>query len=509
MGVPEQISYLSIDPGETYYLRIGSWRYASNDDYTLSVNFETFLPTRWTSGVEGYIPFHHSGMSNDVQSLDANINYFGDTESYVFAGDGPWAGEYTITVGDFGNIVDPVVAVYDYDTGDLLAANDDISASFDDAQVSLLLDGFTNYIVVTADDNGDALGDLEVFIESPQSTNPLTITLDANGDGSRMHDLSPNEDTDFFQFTAPLTSTGYLTVTASPAATLDTVLYLFDEFGMEVDRGVGGSVGDPTVLVFNDVQPLKEYDLSVLSRNYATSGASTIEVNFGVDPLIGDFNFDHVYGCEDVNALVAAIVDGLHDPSFDLTNDMLVDNADLDLWLAAAAQFDGLGSPYKRGDANLDGFVDGQDFIRWNTNKFQPIAAWCAGDFTADGFVDGQDFIVWNENKFQSSDGSLFAPTISAQLGTPFDAHETTRMGIELVVTSQPLTSRTEAPIIPPYPIPTTEPVDMAFASYRTARAWSTHSVDGERGNRFVDEASAGEPRDLDVQADVVFADWA
>ena len=29
------------------------------------------------------------------------------------------------------------------------------------------------------------------------------------------------------------------------------------------------------------------------------------------------------------------------------------------------------GNPYLLGDANLDGTVDGQDFLIWNSNKFQ------------------------------------------------------------------------------------------------------------------------------------------
>ncbi len=60
--------------------------------------------------------------------------------------------------------------------------------------------------------------------------------------------------------------------------------------------------------------------------------------------------------------------------------------------------------PYLLGDANLDGTVDGQDFIDWNSNKFTSIAAWTAGDFNVDGVVDGQDFIIWNNNKFTSAD---------------------------------------------------------------------------------------------------------
>jgi hypothetical protein len=69
-----------------------------------------------------------------------------------------------------------------------------------------------------------------------------------------------------------------------------------------------------------------------------------------------------------------------------------------------------LGSPYKLGDANIDGVVDGQDFIAWNGSKFSGNLLWSAGDFNADGVVDGQDFILWNENKFTSSDGISAVP---------------------------------------------------------------------------------------------------
>ena len=62
------------------------------------------------------------------------------------------------------------------------------------------------------------------------------------------------------------------------------------------------------------------------------------------------------------------------------------------------------GNPYLLGDANLDGTVDGQDFVQWNANKFSSMPAWCAGDFNADGTVDGQDFVIWNNNKFTTAD---------------------------------------------------------------------------------------------------------
>ena len=70
----------------------------------------------------------------------------------------------------------------------------------------------------------------------------------------------------------------------------------------------------------------------------------------------------------------------------------------------------GLGSPYKRGDRNLDGFVDGLDFILWNGSKFSESLQWDNADWNGDGFVDGLDLIVWNANKFTSSDGVNTVP---------------------------------------------------------------------------------------------------
>jgi glucose/arabinose dehydrogenase len=117
----------------------------------------------------------------------------------------------------------------------------------------------------------------------------------------------------------------------------------------------------------------------------------------------GDFNQDGQFNCDDIDALTAEIAGGGNDPLFDLTGDAIVDLLDRDAWLAIAATENGFSAPYLLGDANLDGFVDGIDFIIWNENKFTSAAAWCKGDFSADGFVDGLDFILWNNHKFQSS----------------------------------------------------------------------------------------------------------
>ena len=122
----------------------------------------------------------------------------------------------------------------------------------------------------------------------------------------------------------------------------------------------------------------------------------------------GDFDGDGDFDLEDVDALVDGIIAGLNDPQFDLTQDGLVDQDDLTAWLAIAGAANlPSGNPFLVGDSNLDGAVDGADFIIWNDNKFTSGGLWSGGDFNADGSTDGQDFIIWNDNKFQSSDSRL------------------------------------------------------------------------------------------------------
>lgn len=156
---------------------------------------------------------------------------------------------------------------------------------------------------------------------------------------------------------------------------------------------------------------LNEIAVDVLSGHLTFTlpplSAQYILLDDGPFLIEGDFDLDGDLDGDDADALVMAVAVMTNDPSFDLTGDGLVDQADLEDWLAVAGSINlASGNSYLVGDANLDGFVDGPDFIAWNNNKFTSVAAWTAGDFNADGAVDGQDFVAWNANKFQSADGS-------------------------------------------------------------------------------------------------------
>ena len=70
-------------------------------------------------------------------------------------------------------------------------------------------------------------------------------------------------------------------------------------------------------------------------------------------------------------------------------------------------------------DSNLDGVVDGQDFMKWNSAKFKSSLLWSEGNFNGDGVIDGRDLLAWNANKFMSSDHVPVVPEPAAAAAQP------------------------------------------------------------------------------------------
>jgi hypothetical protein len=138
------------------------------------------------------------------------------------------------------------------------------------------------------------------------------------------------------------------------------------------------------------------YFRRILQCDYDASGSCDVD----------DLNSLFQEGPIDVGVPVSA---GGND-RFDLNGDGLLDLSDRDAWLSQAGNANGFSSPYRLGDVNLDGFVDGSDFNVWNGNKFTASLNWDDGNFNGDGFVDGSDFNLWNGNKFTASDGGPLVP---------------------------------------------------------------------------------------------------
>jgi hypothetical protein len=125
----------------------------------------------------------------------------------------------------------------------------------------------------------------------------------------------------------------------------------------------------------------------------------------GAHQIDGDFNDDGAYDVPDIDMLTTAISTGGAAAQFDLSGDGQLSMDDVNAWLAEAGEFNlGSGVTYLPADGNLDGVVDGIDFVIWNSYKFTNDTHWSHGDFNADGVVDGIDFVIWNDYKFTSAD---------------------------------------------------------------------------------------------------------
>ena len=126
------------------------------------------------------------------------------------------------------------------------------------------------------------------------------------------------------------------------------------------------------------------------------------------ESLTGDFDLDGDLDLVDLEALHAIVRAGNNNVVYDVTDDGLVTPADVNTWI-----IDLKGTLL--GDANLDGFVDGSDFNRWNDHKFTFSSGWLNGDFNANGSVDVSDFNLWFSNRFQSA----AAPAAASMDRTP------------------------------------------------------------------------------------------
>lgn len=209
-------------------------------------------------------------LVNDTMAFDAFIDFAGDIDSYFLAPQ--FTGSYTIDVGDFGNTVDPEVAVYNASTGALVGYNDDLSAANDDARLVINLVADVRYIIAIADQPATTAGNVSLIISAPFRTGSFLLTPDSFGDTTVSVLLDVNTDIDYYSIVAPSDATGNLRVTAS-ASTFNHRFALFNSSGTLLLSSQSG-------INFSGVNPGQEYRIAVYSSNYASSGSLTLNVNF-------------------------------------------------------------------------------------------------------------------------------------------------------------------------------------------------------------------------------------
>ena len=147
----------------------------------------------------------------------------------------------------------------------------------------------------------------------------------------------------------------------------------------------------------------------------------TYELGFVEAPFsLGDFNGDDAFSTADIDQLVQEIAAGTDGLAFDMNSDRVVDQQDLNEWLAVAgSQKLDSGGTYSFGDANLDGKVDAQDLNSVGVNWQQSPATWSQGDFTADGMVGPADLNLLGLN-WRSSAPTVAVPEPSTLTCTMF-----------------------------------------------------------------------------------------
>ncbi len=128
--------------------------------------------------------------------------------------------------------------------------------------------------------------------------------------------------------------------------------------------------------------------------DYSESGLALLDASVayalfgGADP--GDFDGDGDLDVADVDGLIAEIVRGTNDGSYDVNNDAAVNADDLNVWVKD------LKNTWF-GDANLDGEFNSGDLVTvFAAGKYETdqSAGWGEGDWNADAMFSSGDLVV-------------------------------------------------------------------------------------------------------------------
>jgi hypothetical protein len=180
-------------------------------------------------------------------------------------------------------------------------------------------------------------------------------------------------------------------------------LFLDDELvedfpGDEFDFGTVEPVGDgndwyhyeSTFVAAGDTLFLR------IGTSPAEGGDSTLAVDNisirSLSSLPGDFNSNDVLDVEDIDLLTNAVRSGDNPAGFDLNSDLLVNDADRQIWV------NDLKFTYF-GDANLDGEFNSGDLVHvFQRGEYEDNEAgnstWGDGDWNGDGEFSSSDFVV-------------------------------------------------------------------------------------------------------------------
>lgn len=393
-GLASLLTYTTLNQG-TFYVKVAE--YGNNDPGTYTLTLSN--PDDYGNGPAS------AGFISSNSILSGNLEVGGDTDWFYFFGA---AGTQLTLETSLLTQGDSILRLYDSDGVTELAFDDDGGVGLA-SRIDFTLPHDGVFYVEESDFGTPNPGTytLSLTHADDHGNSALAATGVAANGVPTAGTVEISQDLDFFSFAA-IAGVEY-TLQATLGTLSDTTLTLYDTDGttlLEYNDDSGGTLASQIVWT---APASGTYFAQVTGFSIL---AGTYDLTISAPPTVdGDFNDDGLYDLLDIDALVAAIAAGTQNPAFDLTGDGMLDLADRDAWLAEAGSVNlPSGNPYLVGDSNLDGVVDGQDFIAWNGHKFQQSARWSEGDFNADGVVDGQDFILWNGNKFMAASRTAGVP---------------------------------------------------------------------------------------------------
>jgi ELWxxDGT repeat protein len=292
-GNPRLLTIPGLTAGSEVIITVAGDHFDSSGTGTMVLDFGlSGLAVTTTTAEQDAVDFPASGgdlVNNTTSNFPLRMDSNGDIDSVYYAPQS--SGTHTIAVGDFGNIVDPVVAIYD-STGARIAIDDD-SGPDDDALLSVNLNRWERYVIAILDQGNNSTGDVELVINGPVQTTSISVFVDSTtGDGgSSSQLLDATGDVDHYRFVAPESASGNLTVDISPTIGLDVAAVLWDSAGNLISRSDSAGIGLDETLFTNSVSPGQEFYVSVRSSEYASSGNFDLDINFETVPTFEEIVF--------------------------------------------------------------------------------------------------------------------------------------------------------------------------------------------------------------------------
>ena len=248
------------------------------------------LPATLDSADDGAIypnpagEFRPFDFDRDPYSFAPFVDAADPTASYLFSP--PVDAAYSFVAAEgAGATLDPVLAVYDFDTGAPLAGDDD-SGGGTTAAVTIDLLAGRQYVVAVAGRDNVGQGPLLLAVTSDAAPPVSTLPI-ADGLGSVAGDLADAAEADYFEFVAPIDADGTGLITLD-ADTADTVLGLYDDADTLLAFADALGDGTPETIDFaaiNGLAPGATYRLRVGTFQYAFgTGAYTLSLALGRDP---------------------------------------------------------------------------------------------------------------------------------------------------------------------------------------------------------------------------------